>query len=437
MSAPAPGTLLDAAVHHALDAHATIAADRLDPVQRHDLSIEANVARVRPRGIDEVTACLRIASEHRLHVVPLGGGTALARGFPTAPPDLLLDLGGLDRIVRHDSDDFVVEVQAGCTLKALQTRLLPAGQWLPILPPGGERATLGGLVASAATSLAAAAEGTLRAHLLGIEVILADGTRTRAGGRVVKNVAGYDLMKLYHGCQGTLAVITQLTFRLRPLPALDRILVARTNDPAAVAAIAPPLTTLSLPFTAAHDLRVPGEPTRLVVRLQGSRPAVEAQTLRAEEILARCAEQIDRTDLGDPPSESPQAAALAAVLERGPVPASASFRLHGRPSQLCTMHAALAALPCAADLTVLTDLQRGVVHARIDPDDEAALLAALRRLRGALAEEQIVLTLEAGSRTLRRALPAFEVVPGVARLQQRIQRQFDPQGILSRGRMQP
>src|SRR3979490_2243374 len=128
--------------------------------------------------------------------------------------------------VRHEPADLVGTAEAGWALSALQKQLGSAGQWLPIDPPDDGRATLGGVVATGLRGPHSFSFGSPRSYVIGMRVVLADGRAIKAGGSVVKNVAGYDLCKLFTGSYGTLGLITEITFKLRPLPAETRTVVA-------------------------------------------------------------------------------------------------------------------------------------------------------------------------------------------------------------------
>ena len=137
-----------------------------------------------------------------------------------------IDLRAFDRVVDYEPEDMTATVEAGLTLAAFQERLAQRGQWLPIDPPEPHAATVGAILATNASGPRRFGYGTIREHLLGLKVVLADGRLIRSGGRVVKNVAGYDLQKLFIGARGTLGVIVEATFKVRPLPAAERFLAA-------------------------------------------------------------------------------------------------------------------------------------------------------------------------------------------------------------------
>jgi len=167
---------------------------------------------------EQVSEALQTAHSNSLAVIPLGSGTKRHIGFPPTRYDAALALRSLQGIVEYSPDDLVVIVRAGTTLAELQKVLSERNQFLPIDPPFPEQATIGGIVASAMAGPIRCLYGAVREHLLGVKVAQPDGTITRFGGKVVKNVAGYDVTKLYVGSFGTLGVIVEAAFKVRPLP---------------------------------------------------------------------------------------------------------------------------------------------------------------------------------------------------------------------------
>ena len=155
-------------------------------------------------------------------VLILGGGGQWFLGSDPERATHILSVRRWDRILDHSPGDLTVTVEAGCPLERLQKTLSEAGQFLPFRPPNYPHATVGGAVATALAGRYGPALGGMREFLIGIEVLHADGRLSHAGGRVVKNVAGYDLCKLYAGSMGTLGIITHATFKVRPLPPASR-----------------------------------------------------------------------------------------------------------------------------------------------------------------------------------------------------------------------
>jgi FAD/FMN-containing dehydrogenase len=152
--------------------------------------------------------------------------------MPPHPYDLALDVSQMNRVLAFEPHDLTLGVEPGITYAELDRTLREKGQFLPLAPPLAERATIGGIVAAAADTPFRYAHGTARDFLLGIEFVTGEGIVSKSGGRVVKNVTGYDLHKLFVGCLGTLGVITRLNFRTFPLPPGQKMFVAAFDDAA-------------------------------------------------------------------------------------------------------------------------------------------------------------------------------------------------------------
>jgi glycolate oxidase FAD binding subunit len=185
----------------------------------------------RPRSTEQVSAVLRAAAAYHLSVVPRGRGTKMTWGMPPASAHLVLDVSALDQVLDHAAGDLIVATQAGARLSDVQSAVAEARQRLA-LDETVAGASIGGTLATNASGSHRLGAGSARDLLIGITVVRADGVVAKAGGRVVKNVAGYDLGKLLIGSFGTLAVITEATFRLHPLPAVQRWVSVPVGDPA-------------------------------------------------------------------------------------------------------------------------------------------------------------------------------------------------------------
>ena len=181
---------------------------------------------VQPSNREAVAEVLRWASSEGLAVVPRGGGTQMGLGNPPSRVDLVLDLSRLHRVLDFQPADLTATVEAGSTLAQLQQRLAGEGKIVPLEAPLPHRATLGGILAANTSGPLRAGYGLPRDWLIGISVVSSQGVETKAGGRVVKNVTGYDLNKLYTGSLGSLGVIVEATFKLAPLPTTWGCLVA-------------------------------------------------------------------------------------------------------------------------------------------------------------------------------------------------------------------
>src|SRR5439155_426323 len=240
--------------------------------------------RVHEAGLEILTACVEaggsLTGEH-------GGGTKDYLGDPR-PTDLILETTSLDGIVEHVPADLTVTVGAGTRFRELEDALARAGQMLPLDPPHGDAATIGGIVAANSSGFRRARYGGVRDLLIGTRCALVDGTVARAGGRVVKNVAGYDVNKLLIGSLGTLAVITECTFKVTPLPAATAGLRARFRRAAdAYAAADLVARTPARPATLVIDGRG-RDAWELVVLAEGEPAAVDrAIAIAADAASAR------------------------------------------------------------------------------------------------------------------------------------------------------
>ncbi|MFZ0214684.1 MAG: FAD-binding oxidoreductase [Candidatus Dormiibacterota bacterium] len=186
--------------------------------------------RLRPATQDEVAEVLHEAAAQGEAVIPVGGGRLLGMGDPPERWDLALELGGLDRVIEATPADLTLTVEAGATVEQIDEILRPVGQQLPIDPPGGPGQTIGGVLASGVTGPLRQRFGAPREWVIGLRTALPDGRLAASGGRVVKNVSGYDMAKLHLGALGSLGVIVTASFKVFPRPAEDVTVVNEAGD---------------------------------------------------------------------------------------------------------------------------------------------------------------------------------------------------------------
>jgi glycolate oxidase FAD binding subunit len=231
---------------------------------------------VTPGDTAETAALLGTTSALGLAVVARGAGTTLSWGAPPVRVDVVVDTTALSGIVEHEAGDLVVVVRAGTPLVELQSALAPAGQRLALDGEHGP-ATIGGLLAHGVSGPSRLLHGTLRDLLIGATMVRADGVTAHSGGKVVKNVAGFDLGKLLHGSWGTLGIVTEAVFRLHPRPPVQRWVTATVADPAGVgAAVQRVLGAQVVPAALELD-RPSGGPTKVAVMLEGPEATVETR----------------------------------------------------------------------------------------------------------------------------------------------------------------
>jgi glycolate oxidase FAD binding subunit len=241
---------------------------------------------VEPGTIEETSEVMKLASREELAVSPRGGGTKIGLGNPPRQVDLILSTARMDGIIEHVPGDQIVRVQAGLKLQDLQASLAESDQMLGVDPPE-EGATIGGIVAANSSGPRRLRYGTVRDLIIGIKVVLADGTVAKAGSKVVKNVAGYDLSKLFTGSLGTLGVIAEANFRLHPIRETARTVFLEVDDHEKIADVTQELTHSSFSQFVLDALEIRWEGDRGVIAalFEGIEPAVEAQSSVATEVL--------------------------------------------------------------------------------------------------------------------------------------------------------
>jgi glycolate oxidase FAD binding subunit len=240
---------------------------------------------VEPGSVEETSELMKLAASEGLAVAPRGGGTKTHVGDPPRELDLILSTARLNEVVEHVPGDQVVRVQSGLRLDALQERLSGSDQMLGIDPPEKDAgATIGGIVATNSSGPRRYKYGTIRDLIIGITVVLSDGTVAKAGGKVVKNVAGYDLSKLFTGSLGSLGVIAEANFRLHPLPQAARTLAVGVESPQAAQEAAQAIMHSQVEATAV-ELRWDDESKTVSVLLESIPSGVEAKAEAASFLL--------------------------------------------------------------------------------------------------------------------------------------------------------
>jgi glycolate oxidase FAD binding subunit len=243
----------------------------------------------RPGTTEQTAAAMRVAADHDLAVVVRGAGTKLTWGARPERVDLVLDTTRMDKVVEHAAGDLVVVVGAGRRLDDLQADLAGSAQWLAVDP--ARRGTVGGVIATASTGPTRLLHGPVRDLLIGVTVVRTDGVTAHAGGKVVKNVAGYDVGKLLTGSLGTLGVITQAAFRLHPRPEARRwvsVPVDHQNGSGTsgdIQALVQQVVHSQLVPTAVELDRPASGDATLCLLLEGVPPGVESRTAGALDLM--------------------------------------------------------------------------------------------------------------------------------------------------------
>jgi glycolate oxidase FAD binding subunit len=382
----------------------------------------------RPTDTAQVAEVLRAATAHRLTVVPRGRGTKMSWGLPPSSADVLLDVSALNRVLEHAAGDLIVVTQAGARLCELQAAVSQSGQRLA-LDETVVGASIGGTLATNASGPRRVALGTARDLLIGTTVVRADGVVAKAGGRVVKNVAGYDVGKLMIGSLGTLAVITEAIFRLHPLQAAHRWVTVPVADPGdAQLVVQSVLQAQTVPAAIEVDWPFDGAATRrgsVSVLVEGRDQGVESRTKTVRSLL------------GDTSTESFNAPFNGEtypwdVTARGDERATAlklTFVLSGLRDVLAT--ADDAGVPVA----VRGSAGSGVAYAAVGPKNPVeAVAVAVNRLRRACADHGGTTVVVDAPSKVKAAVDVWGPVPALD-LMRRVKDQFDPDRRLAPGRL--
>ncbi|MGH7124538.1 MAG: FAD-binding oxidoreductase [Stellaceae bacterium] len=352
----------------------------------------------KPATAEEVARILREAADGRLAVTPIGGGRASEMGDPLDRCDIELHMSRLDRVLEHSQGDMVVSVEAGITIESLQSELQKRGQFLPLDPFNCPGHTIGGLLATGWTGPLRQRFGSPRDFVIGIRVALPDGRLASAGGRVVKNVSGYDMMKLHLGAMGSLGVIVAASFKVFPNPLHDVTveLQCESFDEAWLAtekALALPQTPAAVELLSSH---------RLLARFLGSKDAVERMVAELGWSRADPAVWVEHSRRG------PTSLARIAVPRH-------------------KLREVVQSLPAGAEWWTSPGI--GILHWSI-----AGGAMAVRAVRATAESAGGSLVIMAGPASLRREVGAWGSPPPTLELMERLKNAFDPHRTLNPGR---
>jgi glycolate oxidase FAD binding subunit len=377
----------------------------------------------RPASAPEVAAALRLCSEAQAHVTPRGGGTAMTLGNPPRRVDVIIDLQKLNRVLDHDAANLTVTAQSGLKLSVLQDALAQHKQFAPFDAPFPDRATIGGTIAANLNGPRRSAYGSVRDLVIGIKVALANGEQIKAGGKVVKNVAGYDLGKLFVGSLGTLGIITETTVRVAPIAECFATVVASGNLPNALALIEAVDRSPLLPAA----LALVNEPMK-----SHWRAAIWCEGF--EETVARY--RRDLTALADQFGATTEVLAGRAHDEFW----SRINNLPLMPNRLIVRvtlpRAELAVFVTMIDhhgaITIAGDVAAGTLWLVLEPNQATMQLFA--EVQAIAHEHHGHAVLFAAPAVLKQGIEVWGPAPATLSLMREIKRQFDPLGLLNSGR---
>jgi glycolate oxidase FAD binding subunit len=410
-----------------------IAADqlRIGELSRFAVDEMAPAVAVAPSSLAQLQQILTEAHKSRLSVVPVGGGTHLGAGnFPSAY-DLAFSLTRMGRVIAHEPADLTVTVEPGVVLRDLQEQLAAHGQFLPLDPPCGGEATVGGVLGVNASGPMRHAYGTARDWLIGARAVHADGSTSKSGGRVVKNVTGYDMHKLHIGALGSLGVIAEATFKLAPLPPrrVDVAIACASAEAASALVLDARDAGLSLQSaellspTAAHAV-VADTRWHIIARVAGGERAIDRTLREIDRLAHESGAQIDRHDDG-------------AMWERWSdvfAPRALALRVSVMPSAVAVTIDALDRVLAGTAARVSATVAAGLIRVNAEPPSDERAAALSERVRAVAERNDGAMIVDAAPAALKRAIDVFGPLRSDFAIMKRLKEQFDPQGVLSPGR---
>jgi glycolate oxidase FAD binding subunit len=375
---------------------------------------------VRASHVDDVRTFVAEATASELAFVASGRGAHLDLGAPPSRLDAILDLSALRHVLAHEAADMTVTVGAGCTLADLDRTLAGAGQWLPLDPPLPEDTTIGGLVAANLAGPLRASQGTVRDLLIGLRVVGSGGVLVSGGGKVVKNVAGYDMPKLHVGALGTLGVVVEATFKVRPCPEIESVALVPASSPVDAARFGLAVREAIDPLWLEAGRIADG--TYAAVGLGGIAAEIEAARRSVEAIAGRHGASVDwRND---------DAVVRRMIARFGVEPQAAILRVSVLPGDVPFVTTEIARV--AGAVPVLASVASGIVRARLD--EASRVRDAVEALRRSIEPRGGFVVVERATPEVKRSVDVWGHPGEGLGLMRRVKATFDPHGIFAPGR---
>ena len=395
---------------------------------------------VSPATAGEAVDVMTLAVRERFAVIPAGAASFIDAGNVLSRANLVLTTRRMTKMIRHEPADLVATAEAGLSLSEFQNHLKEKGQWLPIDPPDDGTATLGGVVATGLSGPQQMGYGAPRSFVIGLRAILADGRLIKAGGNVVKNVAGYDLCKLFTGSYGTLGLITEVTFKLRSLPPETRTIVASgpltslVKPGRTIARESFPVAVELLSGSLAKQLgtSVDVSECALLIRFAGSARAVVTETASA---LKKLRDQNIRCVTHDEDDELWRGVSHAATRSVNDL----SWRVLIRPGDLSSFVEDVVSLEDDDAAHVELQWQAGLGDGRLRamarvPVYHREAVRALERLRQRAENLGGGLIIERAPAEIKNEIDSWGSFGSATDLMKRVKHQLDPENMLSPGR---
>ena len=385
---------------------------------------------IQPRGViapqdsRQLARVMNYCSLAGLTLIVRGGGTKLAVGNRPQRADFILSTARLNRIIEYAWDDMTATVEAGCTIENLQSVLRQHGQMLAADPLQPERATVGGVLATAESGTLRIRYGGIRDLVLGLEMVLADGSLVKAGGKVVKNVAGYDLTKLAIGSFGTLGVITQAVFRLHPVPFAMASYSASLTSAAEASKLVLAILDSHLIYTGLQLRAERAGEITIDVRFEGIAEVLQDQLLKLGRVAG-----VDRFSESAGDAWSARSKLFAGAAE------SVISKCNVLPAQIGRLcDAVLRQAELAGIRAALAAQATGVTEVRLDAAGLSAGIATVKALRREVERLDGTLIVQRCPAAMKQELDVWGGMTDALPLMRRIKQKFDPGGVLNPGR---
>lgn len=414
----------------------SLGADRIVVASESDLPAVTAL----PANIEELSEALRIAAHESMRVLPSGAGTWIEMGNSPLDPHVFISTARMERILEYEPADLTATVEAGCTLATFNERALAHRQFIPLDPPGSKASTIGAIASTASFGPLRCGYGTPRDWIIGMRIVHMGGTITKAGGKVVKNVAGYDLCKLYTGSYGTLGIIGELSLKLRARPSGDStiLLFAGSFEPLAnivAAGVQSDLQPASAEIFSTDSLQIRLDTDRtfaLALRFLAEPQTIASQLRLVSDLRQK--HDITETSLSEDDGQGfwkGYAAAMespewAYILRIGVLPSQISETIAEIEKQ-------------ASGASYFCHSANGVIRVYGRSDWLSKLKTAQRprrlsELRQAVQHGGGSLVIERAPAEIKSMLDVWGEVGPTARLMREVKAKFDPQSLLNPGR---
>lgn len=383
-----------------------------------------------PTTSDELQKTLTEAARTQSYVQLVGAGTHQFAGNLLCEESTAVSTAGLDRVVSYEPADMTLTIEAGVTLREVQSRLGTNSQFLPLDPPPNDDSTIGGILAANVSGPLRHRYGTARDWLLGLRVVLVDGSVIKSGGKVVKNVSGYDLHKVFVGSLGTLGAIAEVTFKVAPLPRVDRTFAISCSSAAVATGVIMSAHEATLALAAA-ELLSPSAASRLghagawtaLLRVAGGQAATSRTINDLDEVAALARGSIDEVDVD-----------AWARWRRHFTPSVLGLRISVAPSRVGEIAGALDRNFAGEAAYITSTATAGVIRLNMTPRTNASIAQVVDRAREIAEQRGGFLIVDDAPQDYKRTIDVFGSTRGDIAIMRRLKQQFDPEGILAPGR---